>query len=676
MLVTWQSFHRIFFIAIRESFIALMPYLIFNSLLALILAFVKVWQPDWQYQESYIWFSQLNFYFHSFFPLLTLVSLSFHFAKYLHLSPIVVSSLSIASLVALHVHPQDTITNFANFTEMLADPRVIIIPLVMAYILKKILVTNSFETIKNTSLNNYLKLHFNLFIPMVMSFISATLLIYILSYGIEILFERLIEHLSHSSLLVQLSFKTMIIHLLWCFGVHGGNNFLLVMGPELGLQEIYPNLTISGFLDLFIFFGGSGGTLSLIIAIFIASKDKVTLNIAKLASPFSLFNINEILIFGLPIIFNPRLIIPFILLPALNIMLGYIALSLNLLSFNGQPFAWITPPLLNAYIASDNFSVVIFQALLIVIGVMVYLPFIKHFKLLKRKHHTEHQLITKIDMQDSFARLSELDYSNKQLQQVAHSHHLQKSIEEVLEGELIIYYQPKVMTNNRQVSGFEALLRLKNRSGKIVGPYFIKSFDDAGYAKLIDEFVINRVAQDLQQWQQEGFYPKISINLNPNNIMTMDTQQLLRSKLGFAAKDIEIELLESAFMQDLNQINNCINQLKSNGFTFLLDDFGTGFSSLSLLSKINIDGVKLDRTILENTANKQGQMLYTSICLLCKNLGFNLVAEGVEIKSEAEFVKEAGVDYIQGWLYAKAMPMAEAKQFALNKQPKVSNQSI
>lgn len=105
--------------------------------------------------------------------------------------------------------------------------------------------------------------------------------------------------------------------------------------------------------------------------------------------------------------------------------------------------------------------------------------------------------------------------------------------------------------------------------------------------------------------------------------------------------------------------------LRQYGFSFVLDDFGTGFSSISLLSKITIDGVKLDRSILENTGHHKGQVLYRHTCMLCRSLGFNLVAEGVETKAEEAFVASAGVSTVQGWLYAKAMPAAEAKRYAL-----------
>ncbi|ACA85344.1 EAL domain-containing protein [Shewanella woodyi] len=665
MLGVWQSSERIFLITVKESFVALIPFIVVNSSLSLILALVDAWKPVWQQSENYIWFSQFSVNLHAFFPFLVLLSLSIHFAKYLNLSPVVLASLSIGTLISLHVHPIDTIEVFDHFSEMLTDPWAVVIPIFMAYTLKKVTFIKSLNFIKTSNLNGYLKLHLNLLAPMVISFLIVTLLILVSSFFFEFVFDFIVSHLQEAGNYGFVLFRVVTTHLLWCVGVHGDIAFHLFMGSDQGLQQVFQNLTIDQFMDIFILFGGSGGTMALIIAIFISSKDNGSLNVAKIALPFSFFNINEILIYGLPITFNPKLIIPFVLLPCMNMLLGYFAISWGLLTFNGHSVAWITPPLLNAYIASESFTVVAFQAGLIGLNVMLYLPFVRRFEVINTGNSMfENVLEHKIQLQTEFARISELNYVQKQSEELAADNKLQKTIQEVLSGELLLHYQPKICLDTDEVIGFEALLRLRVDSGKVVGPYFIKEFDDAGFANLIDNFVIKTVSEDLLKWQAEGFNPKVSINLNPNNILEKQTQNLLIDMLGSMAHNVEIELLESAFMLDLKRVEETIDLLSSYGFSFVLDDFGTGFSSLSLLSKIRVNGVKLDRSILEHTVDPKGQTLYKHTCMLCKSLGFNLIAEGVETKEEADFVKQAGVDCIQGWLYAKAMPMQEAKKYA------------
>ncbi|WP_076407473.1 EAL domain-containing protein [Shewanella sp. UCD-KL12] len=661
----WQSVERTFLIAVRESFIALLPFLFVNSFMALVLALVNLWHPVWLEGQVYVWLTLFIESLLSLFPLLAILSLSFHFAKYLNVSAVVVASISIGSLMALHINPSVPLESVEQFNEMFSDPRVLLLPIITAYLLKFTVSIERLKIVTSTSLSSYLKSHLNLVIPMLFCFFFVSCFVYGATYLLEMIFQPLFLALTDSSSVVQLFIRVLMTHTLWCFGVHGDIAYMMIVGADNGLQELIPNLTISQFMDLFVLFGGSGSTLSLVIAIFVFSKDHNSLNIAKLSLPFTLFNINEILIYGLPIIFNPKLILPFVLLPILNTSLAYLAISSGILDFTGGSFPWVTPALLNGYIASGNFTVVGFQFLLIIMGVFIYLPFVKQFNLLKANKAFEHDLVNKVKLQNDMERISERNYSRQQSAVLAANRNLEKTLKEVLNGELLLYYQPKIEVSTNKVVGFEALIRLKRESGEVVGPYFIQEFEQAGYAKLIDHFVINTLAMDLSRWQAEEFFPTVSINLNPNNILDSQTQALLIDKLGEVADKVEIEVLESAFMHDLEHVESSIANLRSYGFRFLLDDFGTGFSSISLLSRINIDGVKLDRSILENITHDKGKTLYRHTCMLCQSLGFSLVAEGVETVAEVEFIKQSGVDYVQGWLYAKALPRQEAKRYAI-----------
>lgn len=660
----WQSFEKTFLIAVRESFIALLPILFINSFLALVLALVELWTPIWIGSEWYVWVGAFIHHLLNIFPLFALLSLSFHFAKYLNLSGVVLASVSIATLLALHIESPN-LTNFALFTAMFSDPRVMLIPVISAYILKGLVSIERLNLLRSVSLSAYLRTHLNLFLPLLISFFLVTLAIFVSSDLLEAFLSPYLSEISETSLVFQLFIRVVVTHILWCFGVHGDIAYLMLIGVDNGLVELVPNLGVAKFMDLFVLFGGSGATLSLVIAILIGSKDHNSLNVAKLSIPFAMFNINEILIYGLPIIFNPKLIPPFIILPVINTTIGYLAISSGFLVFEGNSFPWVTPALLNGYIASGGFTVVLLQLFLITLGVFIYLPFVKQYNLLGTTNLFERDLAQKVLLQGDMDRIAERNYSQNQSQTLAANRNLERTIKEVLNGELLLHYQPKVLLNRNKVTGFEALLRLRTESGEVVGPYFIQEFEKAGYAKLIDHFVINTVAEDLNKWGREKYYPSVSINLNPNNLLDSETQALLIHKLDTVADRVEIELLESTFINDLEQVEACMTQLQGVGFKFLLDDFGTGFSSISLLSKIKVDGVKLDRSILENITDAKGRTLYNHTCMLCQSLGFILIAEGVETKQEAKFVRLAGVDYVQGWLYAKAMPREEAKRYAL-----------
>lgn len=666
MLELRKLLDKSFLISVRESFIALLPFILVNSFLSLIIALVDLWAPtSWLSSSAYhglVFFSaQLS----RIFPLLALISLSFHFSKYLQQSAIVVCSLSLGILLALHVPTEGGALNTTYVENILGDPRLVILPILTAYVMRTLSVWKILQIVDGKALSVYLKQHINHFLPVVLCFIILFFSVELISTVLDWLFHPFINVLNEANSSIQLFIRILLTHIFWLFGVHGDNAYLLLIGIDNGLMPIFPNLTNSQFMDLFILYGGSGATFSLIIAIFIGAKDTAIRHIAKISAPFALFNINEILIYGLPIIFNPRLMVPFVLSPVINFLLAYTALSYDLLHFNGHYFPWITPPLLNAYIASGHVSAVLFQIGLIVLGVLIYLPFVKRFSLMANSQEFDNELIKRVQFKADIDRMTEKKYLQKQSESLKAEMNLEKTIKEVLAGELQLHYQPKLSVTTNQVVGFEALLRLKDQDGEIRGPYFIDAFQRAGYSHIIDHFVINTVADDIACWELEGFMPKVSINLDPNNLIDPQLMAMLTDRLGTAANRIEIEMLESAFMLELTRIDNCMGQLQQLGFTFLLDDFGTGFSSLSLLSRINVNGIKLDRSILANTDDPKGKTLYIQICHLCNRLGFSLIAEGVETEVEAEFVRAAGVSYVQGWLYAKALPSVEAKAFSL-----------
>lgn len=187
----------------------------------------------------------------------------------------------------------------------------------------------------------------------------------------------------------------IFLHLFWFFGVNGGSVVGAVFNPilqtlSLENQNIFRNLGAQGFSiengahiisqqfqDLFATFGGCGSTLSLLIAMLLFCKSKRIKELGKLSLVPGIFGINEPIVFGLPIVLNPTIIIPFILVPTVNIILSYIAMSVGLFPpCNGINIPWTTPVIISGFLAT-NWVGAIFQAVLLVIGVFIYLPFIK-----------------------------------------------------------------------------------------------------------------------------------------------------------------------------------------------------------------------------------------------------------------------------------------------------------
>lgn len=180
----------------------------------------------------------------------------------------------------------------------------------------------------------------------------------------------------------------IFLHFFWFFGVNGGSVVGAVFNPILqtlaaeNLQALkeglaIPNIISQQFQDLFATFGGAGSTLSLLVAMLFFCKSKRIKQLGKLALVPGMFGINEPIIFGLPIVLNPTILAPFMLVPTMNIVISYFAMRLGMVPYcNGIQIPWTTPPIISGFLATDWRGAVL-QVILLGLGVLVYLPFIK-----------------------------------------------------------------------------------------------------------------------------------------------------------------------------------------------------------------------------------------------------------------------------------------------------------
>lgn len=180
----------------------------------------------------------------------------------------------------------------------------------------------------------------------------------------------------------------IFLNFFWFFGVNGGSVVGAVFNPILqtlaaeNLQALkdglpIPNVISQQFQDLFATFGGAGSTLSLLVAMLFFCRSKRIKELGKLAFIPGIFGINEPIIFGLPIVLNPTILIPFMLVPTVNIVISYFAMTLEMVPYcNGIQIPWTTPPIISGILATD-WRGAILQAILLALGVIIYMPFIK-----------------------------------------------------------------------------------------------------------------------------------------------------------------------------------------------------------------------------------------------------------------------------------------------------------
>ncbi|MDD3402993.1 MAG: EAL domain-containing protein [Hespellia sp.] len=228
-----------------------------------------------------------------------------------------------------------------------------------------------------------------------------------------------------------------------------------------------------------------------------------------------------------------------------------------------------------------------------------------------------------------------------------------------------VYLQPKVNLETNRVDGAEALVRWQHPTKGLISPgIFIPVFERNGFISKVDYFVWERSCQYLRKWIDSGHDPvPISVNIsrislyNPKLgeelVELVERYQLEKSLL-------QLEITESAYMTNPELMLNTIKKLRKAGFTILMDDFGSGYSSLNTLKDIEVDILKIDMKFLPVGENvKKAEIILASMIKMANWLGMSVVVEGVETKEQRDFLESTSCRYIQGYYFARPMPMEE-----------------
>lgn len=229
--------------------------------------------------------------------------------------------------------------------------------------------------------------------------------------------------------------------------------------------------------------------------------------------------------------------------------------------------------------------------------------------------------------------------------------------------EFVVFLQPKVDLRTGKIAGAEALVRWFRDYGQIIMPSeFIPIFEKNSFIKQLDYYIHDQVFQLLRKCLDEGT-PLVPISINISRIDILDERFLALfestlQKYQLPPELIELELTESVFLDSTETLIQSINRLRSLGLLFSIDDFGSGYSSLNLLRRLPIDILKLDREFLSSgQSTPREQAVISGMIHLAKSLDIIVLSEGVETNEQAEFLKSAGCDLAQGYLYSKPLPV-------------------
>ncbi|MEG1361415.1 MAG: EAL domain-containing protein [Lachnospiraceae bacterium] len=242
----------------------------------------------------------------------------------------------------------------------------------------------------------------------------------------------------------------------------------------------------------------------------------------------------------------------------------------------------------------------------------------------------------------------------------------------LIEEQFTVYLQPKVNLFTQEPEGAEALVRWIHPDKGVVSPGdFVPIFERNGFIMKLDSYIWEKVCKLLRRWIDEGRNPKpISVNLSRVNFYNpniCNTIIYLVEKYNIPTYLLQLELTESAYTDNPTTMKTVMSRLQAYGFTVLMDDFGSGYSSLNMLKDINVDILKLDMRFLENSEIAgRGENILTSIVRMAKWLNIPVVVEGVETKEQTDFLKSLGCDYAQGYYYARPMEIEKYESFMEN----------
>ncbi|MCJ0405552.1 PTS sugar transporter subunit IIC/EAL domain-containing protein [Clostridioides difficile] len=472
-----------------------------------------------------------------------------------------------------------------------------------------------------------------------------------------------------------------LMHFMWFFGIHGSNvldtvaknlfeNSMAININLVNNNQLPTEIFTKTFFDTMVLLGGCGSLLCLVIAIFLSEKRTNVRKLAKIASIPALFNINEMLVFGIPIVFNYIMFVPFVITPIISTITSYVAMSTGIVPCTVSAVEWTSPIFLSGYMSTGSIRGSLLQVFNLCVGVMIYIPFIK----MSQNRYT---YMFKNNIENLTNLLKRYELTGEQPNILNHNGKI-GSISKMLasdlkfamkRGEIELFYQPQVNYNG-DVVGAEGLLRWKHPIGAFIyPPLVIILAKEEGFLDELGEYIINKACIDLKKSEKLLTNPvKFSVNISPDQLDDPKLPEQIKNIIS--SNDINpnmlgIEITEQIALSGSQIIIERINAIHNLGIKLIMDDFGMGHSSLIYLQNNNFDIVKLDGSLVkEILTNKRSSEIIMTIVNLSKNLDFDIVVEYVENMDQRDKLYGLGCEIYQGYYYSKAIPFEEFVEYA------------
>lgn len=269
-------------------------------------------------------------------------------------------------------------------------------------------------------------------------------------------------------------------------------------------------------------------------------------------------------------------------------------------------------------------------------------------------------------------------FTEEMHQHAIHRLHLERAIRSaIINNEFTLHYQPQIAIESGAIVACEALIRWGQADGSYISPAeFIPVAEDSGLIIPIGEWVLKTALMQQQQWAEQGLPPiRVAVNISGRQLLGQDLYKIISEmikKLNITPRYLELELTESILMENTENTIDTLLKLRELGVHLSIDDFGTGFSSMSYLKRLPINKLKIDQSFVQDLdENNDDSAIAIAIIAMSHSLNLSVIAEGVETQKQFEFLKKHQCDEVQGYYFSRPVTAVElAEQLTRQNQDK------
>lgn len=459
--------------------------------------------------------------------------------------------------------------------------------------------------------------------------------------------------------------------LFWFFGAHGPNMLFSIEDGILvpaGLANAAmaavgappPYILTKAFFDAFTRMGGSGCTLCLIFAVLVGSRDSGNRKLCLFALLPALCNVNEPLLFGIPLVLNPVYLIPFLVTPVLQTLSAYGATVLDLVPRTVANATWTTPALISGFAVTGSLAGPVMQLVNLALGAACYFPFVR---LAERLRERQGKRVMEALLQAALG-CGTGPGGWKCLDRPGEEGRIAKALANDLDralargGELYLEYQPQIDVSGSRAHGVEALLRWRHPLyGRIPPPLTVALAEDAGSIDRLGLYVLTEACVQRAAWK--GLVADdltISVNVSPRQLLDPFFARKVQAALEasrLAPSLLVVEITESMVLEPNARTLATLRRVRETGVGVAIDDFGMGHASLRYLREFPVDSIKIDRSLVLAGSDGVNGHIVRSIVELSRCLGIMTVVEGVEQREQLEQFLELGCETFQGYLFCR-----------------------